>query len=256
MGKELKDFNSNLIMESIKNKMPFYNERHFQFELAMAIRDFYKDNKNIQIDFEAYYGTQNETDDNTKRNYTDIVVYDKNGNFIAIELKYCLDDNNNKEKRYKYKNGENEITIAKKGAVDNCRYDFLFDVHRLEQISKNAKYENNSLKNFYCGYTILISNSKKTWLKSKKEHPNDINFHIADGTKTKRVCFWLGGINFAVNKDGLNYKGKQVLRRDFNLKKEYDCCWQPAGENNYYFEDSNKNNPSPPFKYLVIKIEK
>ena len=256
---ELKDFDVYKIMGNIKAKMPFYNERHFQFELALAIKDYFKDNKDIEIAFEAYYGAKKgdvESDSDSiskieKRKYTDIVVYDKTScKFIAIELKYALDDKNSKNgRRFEYNVGNNTISIAKKGAIDNCRYDFLYDVHRLEEIKNNPQYENQYLKHYYRGCAIIISNAEKIWTKYSK-NTKDINFHIADNTYTKTECNWTGGINHSTTGDGINDNGKKISRNKFALSKTYHCQWMP--KDGYYFDDDNKK--SPPFKYLVIEV--
>ena len=237
--------------------MPFYNENHFRFEFAMAIKEYLNEQnaENIEIVFEVYYPTSKATDkESNKRNYTDIVIYDKtNGEYIAFELKYNLKDGDrNKSNRYYYNNGEYNISIAMKGATDNCRYDFLYDVYRLEQLRAGGKYENTNIKSFVKGYSIIISNDEKIWEISCPNDANkskgllisknyDQNFCIGDRSLTMQNCFWTGG---------KNYKNLSAVRKDFSLKKSYECNWNKE----FYFEDKKLTDKSPNFRYLIIEV--
>lgn len=138
---DIKDVHA--IMEKICAKMPFYNEAQFQIEFALAVKEKHA---NFGIMPEVYYERRekcrseeesaeheqeasNESGFKTRKNYTDIVIYDKrSGDYIAVELKYALTDGGSKgEKRNAYTNVNGDtITVAKKGAIDNCRYDFLW----------------------------------------------------------------------------------------------------------------------------------
>lgn len=258
MNYNLKNFNPSEIMERIKNKMPFYNENHFRFEFAMAIKEYLNEQnaENIEIVFEVYYPTNNSAnneDSSIKRNYTDIVIYDEKGDYIAIELKYNLRLKNGKKcNRYYYNNGKYNISIAMKGATDNCRYDFLYDVYRLEQLKLGGKFENTNIKSFLKGYSIIISNDEKIWKISCPDKANELkgllisknndkNFCIGDKSLTMENCSWTGGIN---------YNNPKAKRKDFILKKSYKCNWNEE----FYFEDKKLNNPSPGFRYLIIEV--
>lgn len=253
----LKNFDPSIIMGKIQNKMPFYNEYHFQFEFAIALKEVIDENdiENLEIVFEAYYPTSKTTDkESNKRNYTDIVIYDKNnGDYIALELKYNLRDRSrNKNNRYYYNNGEYDVSVAKKGATDNCRYDFLYDIYRLEQLRASGKYENTNIKSFVKGYSIIISNDEKIWKISCPNKANELkgllisknndqNFCIGDGSLTMQNCFWTGG---------KNCKNLSAIRKDFSLKKSYECNWNKG----FYFEDKKLIDKSPEFRYLIIEV--
>lgn len=243
----LQDFDVNIIMKNIKCKMPFYNENQFRFEFAMGVKDFFKNNNDIDILFDCYYPTKTikKEIESEKRNYTDIVIYNKTGEFIPIELKYNLkiEDNNKDNKRFSYFNGEYNVTIAKKGATDNCRYDFLKDVERLENIKKNPSYENIKLKKFYKGYAIIISNDKLIWENcSSDEKIKDTNYRefcIGNNSYALTSCEW---------KDGKNVTQKTCRSAKIELSKQYFCSW------NDYFEDLKQKDKSPQFKYLIFEI--
>lgn len=262
---DLKNFNIHDFMDEIKNKMPFYNERHFQCELGSAIKMFFLKNKNIEVLYEMYYPTNNysetaimsESNQNVKaitkikRNYTDIVICDKNTEeYISIELKYALSDRaRNKSARFEYTLGNGDkITIAKKGALDNCRYDYLFDVYRLEQLkeTKFSCYEHKNLKKFVAGYAIILSNDKSMWEEIKlkgKDKPYYRNFRL--NNETSGVYSWTGGKNTKPNAIRPNITG---------LTNKYRCNWMP--QDSFYFEDKGKSSSAPAFKYLIVEIKK
>ena len=124
-------------------------------------------------------------------------------------------------------------------------------MHRLEEIKVCNTYENKFLKNYICGYAIIISNAHKMWIEYKNKEPNDINFHIADKTYTKTDCTWRDGINFSPNYDGKNSDEKKISRIGFEVSKSYKCDW--SDENDLYFTD--EDGKSPAFRYLVIKVD-
>ncbi len=265
---DIKDVHA--IMEKICAKMPFYNEAQFQLEFALAVKE---EDENAEIVLEAYYEKReesrseeesaeneqeasNESGFKTRKNYTDIVIYDKrSGDYVAVELKYALTDGGGKgEKRNAYTNVNGDtITVAKKGAIDNCRYDFLWDVHRLEELADGQwKYESACLNNFVAGYAILISNANKMWEQcrveeerdSKKKLNNDNNFRIGDNSNT--------GSTSPVKLDWRG--GSHTTRPGFELKNHYTFVW--GDENKTYFKDVDEKRKSPEFRYLVVKVEK
>ena len=252
----LKKFNIDYFMDKIKDKMPFYNERHFQMELAIAIKDFYK-GTGIDVLVESFYPItltkQNTANQNVeKRNYTDIVIYDEYGNYISVELKYALnvkDRNKSTRRPYTLLNGD-VITIAKKGALDNIRYDYLFDIYRLEQLkkSKTSLYEYNRLKSFYKGYAVILSNGCLMWEIKHDDKPKVSynNFCLGDKTQTQKDCSWTSGHY----RDDQN-KGIDVNRPDFKLNDSYSCNWNQGT----YFEDTNNPKISPDFRYLAIEVK-
>lgn len=263
---DIKDVHA--IMEKICAKMPFYNEAQFQLEFALAVKEKHA---NFGIMPEVYYERReerrfeeesaeheqeasNESGFKTRKNYTDIVIYDKrNGDYIAVELKYALTDGGSKgEKRNAYTNVNGDtITVAKKGAIDNCRYDFLWDVHRLEELADGQwKYESACLNNFVAGYAILISNARKMWEQCRNEKGtkqklnNDNNFRIGDnsdiGSTSPIMLNWEGG--------------SHATRSGFELKRHYSFKW--GHDNKTYFKDVDEKRNSPEFRYLVVKVEK
>lgn len=237
MKKTVEDFKLETIdnlMKDINGKMPFYNEKQFQFELASAIRA-----KGYNVLFEMYYTNdlkEDEENSEVKKSYTDIVVYDDSKNFIPIELKYGLADNNIKERwKYKTKNGD-FISIAKKGASNLVRYSFLKDVNRLENIAKcqGTSYEDGRLKKFCKGFAILLANDKLLWERKQRE---------CKKKKYQYQCFCIG------ENDKVNGILKMEGKNSVVIGGKYKCKW--SGDP-YFASDEAENGP--PFKYLVFEI--
>ena len=121
---DIKDVNA--IMEKICAKMPFYNEAQFQLEFALAVKEKHA---NFGIMPEVYYERReerrseeesaeneqeasNESGFKTRKNYTDIVIYDKrSGDYIAVELKYALTDGGSKGEKISQKTRPFVVTL-------------------------------------------------------------------------------------------------------------------------------------------------
>lgn len=252
----LKYLDINTIMQNIQKEMPFYNERHFQLCFAIALRDYYRSDKDVEV-FVELFDKQKTQETQSKRNYTDVVVYDKKkNNYIAIELKYALTDRGRNSKkndgvdctRFEYKKGNTIVSIAKKGAMDNMRYDFLYDVKRLESLKKKERaIEIIQSANFQKGYAILVSNDKGLWtncaLEKGLEYTKVVDtnykmFCIGNGSSTATECKWINGINA---NEGAN-------KACFQLSKRYHCRWSEE----YCVDEAKK---SPPFRYLVLIVK-
>jgi hypothetical protein len=129
----LKEFDVSNVIKKLSEKRPlFHNERDFQFELALMIKDMYE----CEIRLEYFY----KTDVNGKRCYIDLIAYDDNY-CIAFELKY-------KTKKFKGEAGSENYDLKEQSAQDHgCVY-VLSDLKRLEAlvndnnptINKNTSY--------------------------------------------------------------------------------------------------------------------
>ena len=254
-SKSLKNLDINSIMQNIQKEMPFYNERHFQLCFAIALRDHFRFNNEIEV-FVELFDKQIDDEKHSKRNYTDVVIYDnKDKSYIAIELKYALTDRGRNSKkndgvdrtRFEYKIGNKKISIAKKGAMDNMRYDYLYDVKRLESLKKKERaIEIIQSASFQKGYAVLVSNDKGLWtncaLEEGAEYKTTVEtnyklFCIGNGSRTAEMCEWKKEKACAENK-----------RKGFQLSKRYLCSWSEE-----YCKDENNN--SPPFRYLVLTVD-
>lgn len=174
------DFNINEIMNDILNKINngeivYYNENQFQFDLAWKIKERY----GYDIKFEVVSEKQ---EDETKKNYTDLVVIG-DGEYIGIELKY------------KTKSDPNIPLLKNQAAVGNSRYDFLWDICRLErfkcgsvnQFKYDTKYQNYK---YLKGYAIFLTNDL-SYTKCPRKNTLAVNLSIENGIKNKGEYAWL-----------------------------------------------------------------
>ena len=215
------DFEINELLKKLKaKKIIFESEAQFQFELALQIKEMYP---YYDVKLEMTTSIRNDG----KKQYTDIIVLDKNGDFIAIELKY-------KTRKSVY----GDIKLLNHGATDLGRFDYLYDVWRLENLKyrNNTAYEfNKRLKNCVNGYAIILTNEKNYWsINRQSKDALYKNFCITDKDSIQK------NENLSWNqKDGSScIKGTW---RDIQLlfTNGYNFKW-----NDYIFD----------FKYLITNI--
>lgn len=156
------------IMSDIKDqKIIYQNEEQFQFDLAWRINKHINENSGIQVLLECFSMTDEKMDNKNSRKkfFTDIILLDEKGCFIPIELKY-------KKKGIKTEIGtkKQKVVIGNDGAADLGKFDYLWDIHRIEQLrdkSKTEHLQDKRLVSFVRGYAIMITNDDSYW-KTKK----------------------------------------------------------------------------------------
>ena len=223
----------------------FQSEAQFQFDLAWKIQEYCKDyGCKVFLEVPSPYSTeitQESIKTSSKRRFYDIVVLDKHGNFVVIELKYKILGGT---KPFLYKN--NQIQLLPQGAGDLGRCYYLHDIERLEALAKDCStitLMNKQFKNFIRGFAIIITNDKNYW----EEHGYNCtsvhkDFCTAHGDKiTAGIKKWREGSK--------ETKSKKVV----NIQGEYECNWMP-----YYSEEEYKQCrriDNPAFMYLTITVE-
>ena len=200
----------------------FQSEAQFQFDLAWEIKKEYSSYE-VLLEVLSFR--------TPKRKYSDIIVKDRDGNYIVIELKY----------KTKKKNIQG-IELLEHGATDLGRYDFLLDLRRIELLKKrdeNLFAFNHNLKKFVKGYAILLTNEHKYWDFSKAEHYDTLyrDFCISSKDSIKK------GVPLKWNKKSTSCCVNETSR-DENLEfdSDYDFSdkWQPYCDN---------------FRYLIVPVE-
>lgn len=200
----------------------FQSEAQFQFALALEIKKEYPVFKVLLEVLTASETIKNKL----KRYYSDIVVADKQGNYIIIELKY-------KTKKSIY----GGVELLDHGATDLGRYDFLWDIRRIEILKENNTevYKfNNNLKNFVNGYAIMLTNESKYWTISKENN----------NTLYKNFC--ISNNDFIEKNVSLFWNKKKVKCFVNNTFRNNDLVFA----NHYKFNWKQYNND---FKYLIKK---
>ena len=228
-----------IIKTFASKKIIFQQEAQLQFSLAWELQ---KQIERNNIDAKVYLeflGCQDNK--NNRRFYSDIIIIDKEQNYIVIELKY-------KTKQAEYTNGHNEkVKLFGHGAPDEGRYDYLLDIRRIE-LFKNRDNENylysKQLKTFEKGYAILITNENQYWMKTKK---------MAHDKKTVDAKFCIGEndtINGEISWTTEEIKNWMKSRESFDIKGEYKCKWQDYCEE----ERPRRARNEKKFRYLITEI--
>jgi len=216
-----KDMEIIKILDILKSKRKvFYSESDFQFSLAWEIHEYY-DNANIRLEYPHLQGKE----------YIDIIV-ELNGKIYPIELKYktlsFLDENT--QSSTVIDNNE-KYDLKNQGAQDHGRYDYLYDIQRIEKFLKdNEKYE--------YGYAILLTNDKSYWNK-RKSNSIDVQFSISEEDEPKTGKLYWGNAN----------KGTMKGRENpIELTDKYTINWK-----DYSKFDGIKNGE---FRYCLNVIRK
>jgi hypothetical protein len=191
----------------------FHSEADFQLALAWEIQ---KQHPHYSIRLE--YKPKNIPD----RIFLDIYIENKSEQY-AIELKY-------KTRAIKHQHGKELFTLLDQSAQDIGRFDFLYDVGRLEQVVGSQKKTN--------GYALLITNDFSYWNKSNRKTV-DSDFRLHEGRKIKGNLKWGSKASMGTKK-GRNFAIK--------LHGIYNAKWQ-----NYSCPSDDKYGT---FKYLLFRITK
>lgn len=232
------EINEQSIKDIIKrlgeNKRIFNSEAQFQFELGMELQ---KKHPVYKVLFEVL------SKEGKKSERIDIVIADNNGSYIAIELKYNT---------CKLICENPKLELIEQGGSNNVRYDFLKDVTRIEHLkcktSDHIKKYNENLTKCIKGYTILLTNEKKYWEKSKQTGDGRKykynNFCISDEDEIHGKLSWEITPKERTNKD---------KKRDANL--EIRGTYYPKWEEYCEVEpEENKDKNKSVFKYLLLEI--
>lgn len=210
-----------------RKKSIFLCETQFQFELAWELQELFKDNSYIKVFLEFPCQTKIPMNNEIRRMYYDIVIYDKKDNeYCVIELKYKT-----KKEEVIYHNVK--YNLKNHLAQDLGRYDFLNDIMRIEQFSKA-----NDGKTLKIGYAILLTNDPVYWNRDGKSRKTGdciyTMFELKEGSTTpaKKPLCWPDNID---EKSIGKYRNKPI-----ELKKSFYHEWE-----NYC------NN----FRYLLVEIK-
>lgn len=177
--------------------------------------------------------------------YTDIVL--EQGNYsVAIELKY---------KTAKY--DANGIELFEHGAVDLGRYDYLWDVFRIELLTnknkqniipnindKNVQLE--VLKGCNKGFAVLLTNEKKYWDRPYRKNLETIDHQFRIGENKNQLY----GINLDWEKKNGDYTAtvKGTFRaQPIHLNQAYSYEWVK-----YRDTHGEKNGE---FRFVIIEIK-
>lgn len=233
-----KKINQNDLIEILhtfgQNNRIFQSEAQFQFDLAWKIRERLQ-TEYAEICLEEM--TVQEKDSN-KRFYSDIVIKYHDQFYDVIELKYKT-----KESTYYFDNDKKIISLLNHGARDLGRYDYLYDLHRIQLLKNhNSKKYTYSLDySFHSGYAIILTNDNHYWKQTKEKAQNVLykNFCIGDGDIIEQnSCLKWTPKNTEKNCIKGTWR-ENILQFD----KTHVCKWRD------YFASSGE-----PFKFLLLEV--
>jgi hypothetical protein len=193
----------------------FHSEDDFKLSLAITLKEIYPE-FNIRLERPVEIEMIHRSDEKSKvRAPIDIVIIDKNGNTIPIELKYKT-----KKAHISFNNEEYKLTAQ--GANDIGRNSFRKDIYRIE------KYKNIH-PNCNVGYVLILTNDEKYFDKNVFESNTlDKHFSFHDGVEIKKNDE--GWYYEKVNEDKYNSKNHWTFKKELSYKldllNDYKINWK------------------------------
>lgn len=234
---KIEEINIKQVMDKLGEVPRIYQvEAQFQFELAWELQKLIGDDGQVLLEVGMCTRKANaEKKVKRKRFYSDIILKGNDNSYIVIELKY--------KKKAAVING---IELTSDYASDEGRYDYLWDIRRIELLKEcnNDDYEyTRNLGSFRGGYAIILTNDMGYWnkIRDKEGKTVDALFTIGDGDSIQGRVDW----NVDIKKPWMK------SRPAFELSNSYCFEWLP-----YYGADKEASKEETcTFKYLITKID-
>lgn len=223
-----------------KQQRIFQKEAQFQFELAWELQKQLGEDGKVILEYNSCVRKPDDaTHQKRKRFYSDIIIKDNDNNYIVIELKYKT-------------KGDNcyNVELTEQGAPDEGRYDYLWDVRRIELLKNRdcGNYDyNKHLGKFLGGYAILLTNENQYWERTRKKATTsgketvDIQFSIGHGDKVNGTVDW----QTDTPKDWM------LSRPAITFDHPYVFEWNPY----YNTRKTTSKGRTLEFRYLITKID-
>ncbi len=222
-----------------QNKKPYLSEAQFQFELAWELQKTFPEKiEKILLEYTACAQKATATQ-KRKRFESDILVLLADNTYIAIELKY-------KTVEAKI----SDVWLVQQAGQPGTKYDYLWDIHRIELLMHKPKQENDREYEYYMdreckgGYAIFLTNDSSYYNNPKKEEASAHHFRL----ENNRSIMPADKIDWNI-KEGEHKKDWMKSRDEFHLLDEYTLAWEPFQTENYQYQSKIKK-----FQYLITKI--
>lgn len=240
-----------------KNKV-FQSEAQFQFDLAWRLREEYDcvvKLEDLTVVIEKVKNGKN----SKQKIYTDITL-EQDGYIVAIELKY---------KTAAMTQG-NDILLLNHGASDLGRYDFLWDVNRLEllvhpnkEASEKAIYKEYDtqvsidfpkLKHCNKGFAVILTNEDDYWKISQANCKEGViykQFCIGGDSNTGKGQLCSANMDWVKEKETGKYTSaiaNSSRARRLQLHETYNYQWQD------YCQVRTDNGRNGVFRYMIISV--
>ena len=249
--KNLSDFNKDTLTDIIRNlseaKRIFNSEAQFQFELGWKIYEEF----DCEVKFEELSRIiPKDGKTRSKKDYTDLIL--EKGNLrIAIELK---------DKTATYEDEGNNILLKNHGAVDLGRYDYMWDIHRVQVLTGREK-EGEVRMPCNKGYAVILTKEKSYW-EGKDPTGIDREFLIGENIKiTRNEHQWWslnenGNAKRATKDDLSSYPttvNKNTSRtRPIEITEDHKCEWIDYCS---LKKMVRKKEIEVPFKFMVVDVK-
>ena len=277
-------FNKVILQQAIDNLAAtgkvYSNESQFQFDLAWELHK-----SGFCVELEVLSCNRLITDfvklkkDEKQKYYTDIMVKDEDGSYVAIELKYKTVEEN-----IEYTTQSGKWIAFSQGAENQGAYYFWKDVQRLEDLVNNRVPLNfDDSKRVSRGYAVLLTNSSKYWYYNSSSTAREF-FPAIGRTFANSLC-WYIKYDTANNArvDGKRKTDGNIIEiklsdaekvEKYKTAKEKTADRLPIkltgsytiGNNDWIKYDcgimassvisgsANKNSKNDEFKYLIIEV--
>lgn len=246
--KELEAKVTKIIGDFGKEPRIFKSEAQFQFDLAWELKaSFNEEEQKEYTVYLEYLGeiARDEVGEDIKRFFTDIMIVGDNGDYFPIELKY---------KTAKLDVDKDFVHLAEHGACDLGRFDFLFDLERIQKFKRrdDGYVFDPRLKTFAGGIAIMLTNDKHYWDYSRRflaerngdnnKHPLYEEFCIGEGDVINP------GVELHWKNNGIGTCVQDTWRNDARIifDKQHTCHWSPYLTDKYGDTD---------FKYLLFDVD-
>lgn len=197
------------------NKKLLFNERDFQAQLAVWLRQSHNAYDDVALEYyvpKTYLGDEYIWEQEDLR--MDIVV-EKDGEFVPVELKYKTKKARVTLSRFGQEFKDLPEVLKKQGAQDHGMYDFWKDVRRIELVRKH-------FTNVKGGLAVFMTNDE-AYTKEPRTTSNNHAFSMCAGLHDKRKTW----------KDP---KSKSAQSRpDFTLERDYAINWNTKTINGVEF---------------------
>ena len=159
----------NRTLEALGKRRPlFHSEADFQHALAWIV---HQNTPDSVVRLERPFRLEG---DNV---YIDLFIREPSGRRLAIELKYKT------RTEIAVHEGE-EFRLKNQGARDLARYDFLWDVSRIERLIGQGEADS--------GCAIFLTNDSTYWTESKRGESIDAQFRLHEERRLTGKLAWQG----------------------------------------------------------------
>ena len=174
------------------NREIFHSEADFQHALAWEIHRA-SPNSRVRLEVDAFQVQ-------ARRRFLDIWLPVEG---IAIELKYVT-------RRLELDLDGESFALRNHSAQDQRRYDFLWDIQRLELMRSNGS-------GCKAGYAVILTNDSSYWAVPRNRGTVDADFRIHEGREVSGELAWAASASPGTKKD---------RESPIRLRGSYRLSWQ------------------------------